>query len=81
MNIEVSEKDKTVYYWLSKQERGDLVLRKVIKPEQRERKKKGYQVCVFLSGNESLIANTKELLLHNKEVIAAKSSLPNTVAV
>ena len=81
MNIEVSENEKIVYYWLSKHERDDLELRKVIKPEQREWKKKGYQVCVFLSGNESLIENTKELLLHNKEVIAAKSSLPNTVAV
>lgn len=81
MCIEVSENEKIVYYWLSKQERDDLELRKAIKTEQREWKIKGFHVCVFLSGNESLIDNTKELLLHNKEVIAAKSSLPNTVAV
>lgn len=33
----------------------------------------GYKVCVFLSGKEDIVELTKELLIHNKQVLAEKN--------
>lgn len=74
MFIEISEQDRIVYYWLSKEEKADEQLRESIKPEQVEWTKKGYAVCTFLSGTEDLVECTKELLIHNLHVLALEES-------
>ncbi len=70
MFLEVSEKDKIAYYWLSKEEKADDKLRASLQPQYKDWNKKGYAVCTFLSGTGDLVELTKELLIHNKEVIA-----------
>lgn len=72
MILDICERDKIAYYWLSKEEKTDNGFRESLKPEYREWKNKGYKVCVFLSGTGDLVENTKELLIHNKKVLAEK---------
>ena len=72
MILDVCTEDRIAYYWLSKEERDNQELRASLQPEYREWKNKGYKVCVFLSGDGDLVENTKELLIHNKEVLAKK---------
>lgn len=74
MILEISEKDKIAYYWLSREEKNNADLRESLKPEYRKWKQMGYRVCVFLSGDGDLVENTKELLIHNKQVLAEKQA-------
>jgi hypothetical protein len=69
----VCEEKKIAYYWLSKEEKENHELRQSLRPEYGEWKKKGYKVCVFLSGKENIVELTKELLIHNKEVLAREN--------
>jgi len=71
--LEVCEEKKIAYYWLSKEEKENEELRQSLKPQYGEWKRKGYKVCVFLSGSENIVELTKELLVHNKEVLARKN--------
>ena len=73
MILEVCDKNKIAYYWLSREEKEDKALRESLKPDYRNWKPKGYKVCVFLSGKGDIVELTKELLIHNKEVLAAKN--------
>ena len=73
MEMEVSEKDRIVYYWLTNEEKEDTEFRQSIKPQYGEWSRKGYKVCVFLSGRGNLVELTKELLVHNKHVIAKRN--------
>ncbi len=73
MFVEISEEDKIVFYWLSKEEKADEQLRASIKPEQVEWTKKGYAVCTFLSGTQDIVENTKALLIHNLHVLASEN--------
>lgn len=73
MILEVCEQNKIAYYWLSRVEKEDKALRESLKPDYRKWKAKGYKVCVFLSGKGDIVELTKELLIHNKEVLAAKN--------
>ena len=73
MILEVCDKNKIAYYWLSREEKEDKALRESLKPDYRNWKAKGYKVCVFLSGKGDIVELTKEWLLHNKEVLAAKN--------
>ena len=72
MEMEISEKDRIVYYWLTNEEKEDTKLRESLKPQYDEWSKKGYKVCVFLSGKGDLLELTKDLLVHNKHVMAKK---------
>ena len=74
MILEVCEQNKIAYYWLSKEEKEDTAVRESLRPHYRDWKAKGYKVCVFLSGTGDLVENTKELLIHNKNVLAAKKA-------
>lgn len=71
MILEVCEQNKIAYYWLSRAGK-EKALRESLKPDYRDWKAKGYKVCVFLSGKCNIVELTKELLVHNKEVLAAK---------
>ena len=73
MEMEVSEKDRIVYYWLTNEEKEDTEFRQSLKPQYGEWSRKGYKVCVFLSGKGNLVELTKELLVHNKHVIAKRN--------
>ncbi|MBQ7295228.1 MAG: hypothetical protein IJW86_03420 [Clostridia bacterium] len=73
MEMEVSEKDRIVYYWLTNEEKEDAEFRQSLKPQYGEWSRKGYKVCVFLSGKGNLVELTKELLVHNKHVIAKRN--------
>ena len=70
MFMEVDEKDKMAYYWLSKEEKDDKEFRESLRPEFRVWNQKGYKVVNFLSGTEDLVKNTTDLLLHNRDVMA-----------
>lgn len=72
MILDVCEENRIAYYWLSREERDNQELRKSLNPEYKAWKEKGYKVCVFLSGEGNLVELTKELLIHNKEVLAKK---------
>ena len=50
MEMEVSEKDRIVYYWLTNEEKENTEFRQALKPQYGEWSRKGYKVCVFLSG-------------------------------
>lgn len=70
MELNVCEKERIVYYWMSKSEKNNNELKESLKPDFKKWKESGYRVCVFLSGNGDITANTKELLVHNKDVVS-----------
>lgn len=73
MLVEIDEKRKIIYFFLSREERDDLAFREALKPQYKVLKEKGYISCVFLSGDEDLKENTTELLKHNIKVMAKKA--------
>ena len=74
MKIEVCEESRIVYYWLTREERDN---HPELKTEYKNWKSKKYEVCTFISGSENLLDLTKDLLKHNKEVIA-QNNVPDT---
>ena len=58
---------------VSNEEKEDEAFRESLKPDYRKCNKMGYKVCVFLSGKEDIVKLTKELLIHNKQVLAEKN--------
>lgn len=73
MEIIVKEQSKVVEFWLTKAEKADTEFRQSLLPVFKDYKERGYLPVVFLSGNKDLFEETKELLLHNKRVLAKKS--------
>lgn len=73
IELEIDEKQKIAYYWLTKEEKANTSFRESLKPQYDEWHKKGYKVCVFLSGEGDLLEMTKDLLIHNKEVLAKQN--------
>ena len=75
---EICEKQKIVYYWMTKEERDSN--QEMLTAEYKEWKKKKFRVCTFISGKEQLIDLTKELLVHNQKVLAEQESNENQTA-
>lgn len=75
MTLEICEKTRIAYYWLTREE--DETTKELLKPQFKDWKNKGYKVCVFISGTGNLVDLTKELLIHNKELAAQKDQLQN----
>lgn len=73
MRINISENEKIVYYWLTKEEKENSILKDSLAPDYKMWKDLGYKVCVFLSGTENLKKLTKELLSYNKEKIGKQT--------
>lgn len=73
IDLEVDERQKTAYYWLSKEEKTNTAFRASLEPQYDVWHKKGYKVCVFLSGEGDLLEMTKDLLRHNKEILAKRN--------
>ena len=76
--MEVREQSKIVELWLTREERDDPAFRESLKPIYQQYKDQNYLVAVFLSGEEDLYQQTRDLLLYNrrrqaeKEVLAQK---------
>lgn len=74
MTLEVCEKNRIAYYWLSREEKDNVDIQNKLKDKYGEWRSKGYKVCTFVSGSENLVDLTKELLIHNKLIIAKKAA-------
>ena len=74
MTLEVCEKKRIAYYWLSREEKDNVDIQNELKDKYGEWRSKGYKVCTFVSGSGNLVDLTKELLIHNKLIIAKKAT-------
>lgn len=72
MRISVSEEPKLVCFWFGNDEQPDA--ENDFSSINIEYRNNGYKTVVFRSGKGDLVENTKQLLLHNKEIIAKKSA-------
>ena len=76
--MEIRDESKIVELWLTREEKDDLAFWESLKPIYQEYKEQKYLVAVFLSGEEELYQQTRDLLLYNqrrqaeKEVLAQK---------
>ena len=65
--MEISEESKIVELWLTREEKDDLTFRESLKPMYQKYKEQKYLVAVFLSGEEDLYQQTRDLLLYNRQ--------------
>ena len=62
--MEVREQSKIVELWLTREERDDPAFRESLKPIYQQYKDQKYLVAVFLSGEEDLYQQTRDLMVH-----------------
>lgn len=72
MRMNINEQSKIVELWLTRAERDDPALRESLKPIYRQYKDQKYLVAVFLSGEEELYQQTRDLLRYNRRRQAEK---------
>ena len=72
MRMEIREQNKIVELWLTREERDDSAFRESLKPIYQQYKDQNYLVAVFLSGEEDLYQQTRDLLLYNRRRLAEK---------
>ena len=70
--MEIREQNKIVELWLTRKERDDPAFRESLKPIYQQYKDQNYLVVVFLSGEEDLYQQTRDLLLYNRRRLAEK---------
>lgn len=70
--MEIREQSKIVELWLTREERDDPAFRESLKPIYQQYKDQKYLVAVFLSGEEDLYQQTRDLLLYNQRRQAEK---------
>ena len=70
--MEIREQSKIVELWLTREERDDPAFRESLKPIYQQYKDQKYLVAVFLSGEEDLYQQTRDLLLYNRRRLAEK---------
>ena len=70
--MEIREQSKIVELWLTREEKDDLAFRESLKPIYQKYKDQKYLVAVFLSGEEDLYQQTRDLLLYNRRRLAEK---------
>lgn len=70
--MEISEESKIVELWLTREEKDDLTFRESLKPMYQKYKEQKYLVAVFLSGEDDLYQQTRDLLLYNRQRHAEK---------
>ena len=66
MEMEVRDKEKRVYIWLTRAESEDPALKESLKPIYQEYKAKKYLVAVYESGTGNLEESIRDLLLYNR---------------
>lgn len=74
MKICMNEDKKIVEIWLTNAEREDAQLRDSLNPLFKEYKIRKYTVAVFLSGKGDLFEGMRDLIIHNRKVLARKIS-------
>ena len=72
MRMEIRDESKIVELWLTREEKDDLAFWESLKPICQEYKEQKYLVAVFLSGEEDLYQQTRDLLLYNRRRQAEK---------
>lgn len=72
MRMEIRDESKIVELWLTREEKDDLTFRESLKPMYQKYKEQKYLVAVFLSGEEDLYQQTRDLLLYNRQRHAEK---------
>ena len=72
MRMEIRDESKIVELWLTREEKDDLAFWESLKPIYQEYKEQKYLVAVFLSGEEDLYQQTRDLLLYNRRRLAEK---------
>ena len=72
MRMEIRDESKIVELWLTREEKDDLAFWESLKPIYQEYKEQKYLVAVFLSGEEDLYQQTRDLLLYNRRRQAEK---------
>ena len=70
--MEIREQSKIVELWLTREERDDAAFRETLRPICQQYKAQKYLVAVFLSGEEDLYQQTRDLLLYNRRRLAEK---------
>ena len=64
--MEVRDKEKRVYIWLTRAESEDPALKESLKPIYQDYKAKKYLVAVYESGTGNLEESIRDLLLYNR---------------
>ena len=72
MRMEVKEQSKVMELWLTREEKDNKQFLESLKPLYRQYKAQNYLVTVFLSGEEELYQQTRDLLLYNRRRAAEK---------
>ena len=70
--MEIREQNKIVELWLTRKERDNPAFRESLKPIYQQYKDQNYLVAAFLSGEEDLYQQTRDLLLYNRRRLAEK---------
>ncbi len=72
LQMHVNENSKIVELWLTRAEKEDSAVQESLKPIYQKYKDQKYLVAVFLSGEEELYPQTRDLLLYNRRRSAEK---------
>ena len=72
MHMQINENSKIVELWLTRAEKEDAAVQESLKPIYQKYKEQKYLVAVFLSGEEELYPQTRDLLLYNRRRQAEK---------
>lgn len=72
MYMTVNGDSKIVGIWLTRAEKNDAALRESLKPLYKKYHEQKYKVAVYMSGEQDLYENTRDLLLYNRRRAAEK---------
>ena len=73
LQMTINENSKIVELWLTRAEKADAAVQEALKPISQKYKEQKYLVAVFLSGEEELYPQTRDLLLYNRRRSAEKA--------
>ena len=85
MHMDICHENKVVEIWLTNQEQRDPAILQSLKPIYHQYQAQKYQVAVFLSGQNPLYDQTRDLLLYNRRRLAeqevqARKEFPSPMA-
>ena len=80
MEINVDREKEMVDIWLTKAEKNDEKLKESLKEVYKKYSEQKYLVAVFMSGEQDLYENTRDLLLYNRHRMAEKEVQAERIA-
>lgn len=80
LEINVDKEKKMVDIWLTKAEKNDEKLKESLKEVYKKYSEQKYMVAVFMSGEQDLYENTRDLLLYNRRRMAEKEVQAERIA-